>query len=85
MKIMQLDKLYYKLPDNFKGTLSDDLRDFAEFLETPTPSLPTTGIDMKKDPWGSFTQVVDNGGRFSGVVGLRKLVKGEWKPMKLGV
>jgi hypothetical protein len=85
MKILQLDSLYYKLPEDFKGTLSDALRDLATFIETPSESLPKTTVNIDEDPWGAFDEVNTNGGRFSGIVGLKRLINDKWESLPMGI
>jgi hypothetical protein len=69
-RIIQLTKVWFKLPDGFNGTYPDALRELAKYLEEPSGPLPRTTVDMGKDSWGAFLEVLHNGGRMSGMFGM---------------
>lgn len=71
-KILDIDCLYFHLPDDFEGTLPEAFRMLADYLEKPTPNLK-----KKNEPklcehniWDQFLADVKKGGKVTSLIRL---------------
>ena len=84
MKILTVNELAFKLPDDFSGSVSEGLRLLATYLESDSPHLPgQPGQDYKvrkisTKGWDEFQDVVYRGGKVSGAATVQTLVDGKW-------
>lgn len=65
MKILTIKNTFFKLPERFKGSVSDALRMLAEYLETDTKPLKPETKTMKDD-WDDFLDTMGRGGKLRG-------------------
>lgn len=83
MKIVTIDNLFFKLPDDFKGSLAEALRLLADYVESPIPPQQDA-FDIKPpevniEAWKHFLGVTVKGGRMYGVFSVQELVDGKWE------
>lgn len=76
--MIKFNNTYFRLSDGFKGSVADALREMADYFDSKTDPLPKNKHRPDEDDgWLCFLEIVDNGGRFSGVVGIDTLIKGK--------
>jgi hypothetical protein len=78
MKILALHMVYFRLPDNFSGTISDALRLMADYRDNasgtsvlkPMPPMHTTLAEAFGLMFDEFIDETQNGKRLVGMVQL---------------
>ena len=83
MKILSLANTFFLLPDDFNGKYPDALRILADYIESDASYLDAEcKLDINADPWLAFEEVQDNGGKLSGIFGLKCWNGTEWETLK---
>lgn len=82
--VLHLENVRFLLAKDSYLSLSEALRELAEYLETPSAKLP---IDSKQKPniWEDFCDVVKEGGRLTAIAGLNQWKIDKWHKLDLGI
>jgi len=65
-RVLEINKLRFMLSKSFEGTLSEALREVADYLEKPTRPLNTENKEKtEKSEWNDFMDTVERGGQLS--------------------
>ena len=86
MKVLTIENLAFKLPDSFKGDLSDALRALARYHDQRPKQIrqkKKPGGRLTRKTWDAFLQVVDKGGRLACLSSLQEWTGKKWKELKL--
>lgn len=81
----------FKLPDDFKGGVPEALRILARFLETKSKPLPKNKLIPPKIPikelYPVWCEIVNNGGKFAGSIGLQRYSEKlkKWIDLPMGI
>lgn len=70
MKILNINKCKFKLPDNFKGGLPEALRLIADYLDNE----PVEGDKSFRDNWSGFLTLIETKGKLSGQFSISEFV-----------
>lgn len=94
-KLLHIDNLRFKLPDDFNGSLSDSFRLLADYLDTPKEKIEQpkelTMEDLSKitlkesneTVWKEFINTLEMGRKLHCTLHLCELVNNEWKDLSL--
>lgn len=71
---------YFKLPDDFNGTMSDAIRQLAKYHEEPHPTTVTDIVDVsQKNQWQGFCKgCMQSDKRVFMGMGISELKQGQW-------
>jgi hypothetical protein len=80
MKVLNIDGLFFKLPDDFKGGLGDALRAMADYHDQPATAERqrrekgfgegTSHEEARSKMWALFLEAISNGDRLCGSITL---------------
>ena len=80
MKVLAIDSLFFKLPEDFEGGLSDALRSLADYHEQPAtaerqrrekaPDDALSWREFRTKLWKMFLEAVSEGNRMCGTISL---------------
>lgn len=87
MKILQIENLVFRLPDDFSGTFADALRALARYHESGLKSMRLKNKPagrLTRKTWKAFVEIVGKGGRLASLVSIQEWTGKAWRRLPNG-